>query len=231
MAKAWSLAMTKDTVLERLGFAESRLEEFLALNGGDLAGASVSARQQLLQEFFFHLVGAIEMLAQLVNETRTLGIDPEDVSVLKVGQTLTSTDPVHAPLSALYTPTRGRALPTNPYDDYKREGWPEVVLTPRRNDKGRDIIASKPGFGSIRFIDQVKAYAPNHRVTADDVRALVGVLTLDQNVSKGIVTTTSQFAPGIEKDENIKRLLPYRLELKNGEQVRDWLLQLYKTNS
>ncbi len=117
MAKAWRLAMTKDKVLERLGFAESRLEEFLALNGGDLAGASVSARQQLLQEFFFHLVGAIEMLAQLVNETRALGIDPEEVSVLKVGQTLTSTDPVHAPLSALHTPTRGRALPANPYDD------------------------------------------------------------------------------------------------------------------
>ena len=114
---------------------------------------------------------------------------------------------------------------------YKREGWPEVILTPRSNDRGRDIIASKPGFGSVRFIDQVKAYAPNHRVTANDVRALIGVLTLEQNVSKGIVTTTSQFAPGIEKDENIKRLLPYRLELKNGKQVRDWLLRLYKSDS
>jgi len=114
---------------------------------------------------------------------------------------------------------------------YKREGWPEVVLTPRSNDKGRDIIASKPGFGSVRFIDQVKAYTPNHRVTANDVRAMIGVLTLEQNVSKGIVTTTSQFAPGIEKDENIKRLMPFRLELRDGKQLLDWLFKLYRPHS
>ena len=114
---------------------------------------------------------------------------------------------------------------------YKRDGWPEVVLTPRRGDKGRDIIASKPGFASIRFVDQVKAYAPNHRVTADDVRALVGVLTLEPNISKGIVTTTSQFAPGIEKDKNIRRLMPFRLELRDGKQLSNWLLKICKTNS
>src|SRR5437016_6321844 len=34
---------------------------------------------------------------------------------------------------------------------YKREGWPQVELTPRSGDKGRDIIATKPGFGSIRI--------------------------------------------------------------------------------
>jgi restriction system protein len=72
---------------------------------------------------------------------------------------------------------------------YERDGWGEVVLTPQSNDKGRDIIASKPGFGSVRFIDQVKAYTPNHRVTANDIRAMIGVLTIEQNVSKGIVTT------------------------------------------
>ena len=114
---------------------------------------------------------------------------------------------------------------------YKREGWPEVVLTPRSNDKGRDIIVSKPGFGSVRMIDQLKAYAPNHLVTADDVRAVVGVLTLEQNVSKGVVTTTSHFAPGIEKDENIRRLMPYRLELRNGKDLCNWLSELSKTKS
>jgi restriction system protein len=28
---------------------------------------------------------------------------------------------------------------------YKREGWPQVELTPRSGDKGRDVIATKPG--------------------------------------------------------------------------------------
>ena len=114
---------------------------------------------------------------------------------------------------------------------YKKEGWPEVVLTPRSNDEGRDIVVSKPGFGSVRMIDQLKAYAPNHPVTANDVRALIGVLTLDPNVSKGVVTTTSHFAPGIEKDENIRRLMPFRLELRNGKDLCDWLARLSRTKS
>jgi restriction system protein len=113
---------------------------------------------------------------------------------------------------------------------YEQDGY-EVILTPRSGDKGRDVIASKPGFVSVPFIDQAKAYTPNHRVTANDVRAMIGVLTLEQNVSKGIVTTTSQFAPGIEKDENIKRLVPFRLELRDGKRLRDWLLALYKPKS
>src|SRR5215472_4839505 len=32
---------------------------------------------------------------------------------------------------------------------YRREGWPEVILTPRSGDGGRDIIASKPGVGAV----------------------------------------------------------------------------------
>ena len=47
---------------------------------------------------------------------------------------------------------------------YKQQGF-EVELTPRSNDKGRDVIATLKGFGSVRFIDQVKAYRPGHVVT------------------------------------------------------------------
>jgi hypothetical protein len=46
---------------------------------------------------------------------------------------------------------------------YKTEGWPDVVLTPHGGDKGRDVIASKPGIGAIRIIDQVKSYKPQPR--------------------------------------------------------------------
>jgi restriction system protein len=78
----------------------------------------------------------------------------------------------------------------------------------------------------IRIIDQVKAYSPGHRVTANDVRALLGVLSSDLNVSKGVVTTTADLAPGILQDRSIRPFLPYRLELKNGLQLRTWLLQV-----
>src|SRR5262249_14988010 len=58
----------------------------------------------------------------------------------------------------------------------------EVILTPQSGDKGRDVIATKNGFGSLRIIDQIKRNRITHPVTAEDVRSLAGVLSLDQNV-------------------------------------------------
>jgi restriction system protein len=111
---------------------------------------------------------------------------------------------------------------------YRRAGYDEVILTPRSGDKGRDIIASKLGVGCIRIVDQMKAYRPGHVVTAEEVRAMVGVLTCDDNVSKGIVTTTSTFAPRIAEAAGLKKLMPYRLELKPREVLLPWLDEIAK---
>lgn len=111
---------------------------------------------------------------------------------------------------------------------YTEAGYDEVILTPRSGDKGRDVVATKFGVGSIRIFDQVKAYAPDRVVSADEVRAMVGVLTGAQNVSKGVVTTTSSFAPRITKDEFIAPLMPYRLELKPRNILLPWLEALAK---
>jgi restriction system protein len=108
---------------------------------------------------------------------------------------------------------------------YTREGrWDEVILSPRSGDGGRDIIATKRGLGSIRFYDQVKAYSPGHRVPANDVRALLGVLTLHQNVSKAVITTTARFAPGVY--DEFKPVIPHRLELRDGPKLHEWLMGL-----
>jgi restriction system protein len=68
----------------------------------------------------------------------------------------------------------------------------EVILTPRSGDHGRDVIAIKRGFYSLRIIDQVKAYKPGHVVTADEIRSTLGVLH-GEDTNKAIVTTTSRF--------------------------------------
>ena len=110
---------------------------------------------------------------------------------------------------------------------YDRAGFDEVTLTPQRGDGGRDVIAVKKGFGSIRFLEQTKAYSPGHLVTHDDIRAMLGVLSVDRNSSKGIVTTTSDFQPGIVKtDSEFSPFLPHRLELKNGKALMEWLQEL-----
>ena len=71
---------------------------------------------------------------------------------------------------------------------YAQAGFDKVILTPRSGDLGRDVIAIKKGLGEVRIIDQVKAYKPGHLVTANDVRALMGVLHND-GASKGFLTT------------------------------------------
>lgn len=121
-----------------------------------------------------------------------------------------------------------------PYDKWEelvaaafdRAGFDEVVLTPRSGDHGRDVIAIKNGIGSIRIIDSVKAFKPGHLVRHDDVRALAGVLLGDPQASKGIVTTTSGFAPGIANDPFLKPLMPYRLELMDGKALQKWFEDL-----
>jgi len=99
---------------------------------------------------------------------------------------------------------------------YKAYGFDEVILTPRSGDLGRDVIAIKRGILSVRIIDQVKAFSPGRLVSANDVRALLGVLGSDRAASKGLVTTTSDFAAKITEDELIAPYLPTRLELVNG---------------
>jgi restriction system protein len=103
---------------------------------------------------------------------------------------------------------------------YETAGFDEVILTPRSGDLGRDVIATKRGLLTVRIVDQVKAHGPHNPVNANDVRALLGVLQADQKASKGVVTTTSTFAPEIAKDPLITPFIPTRLELINGDELR-----------
>lgn len=109
---------------------------------------------------------------------------------------------------------------------FDQEGYDEVILTPRSGDHGRDVVAIKNGVGCIKIIGSVKAYAPGNLVRPDDVRALAGVLLGDPKASKGIITTTSDFAPSISTDPYLSPLMPYRLEMMNGIKLREWLNKL-----
>jgi restriction system protein len=92
----------------------------------------------------------------------------------------------------------------------------EVILTPRSGDCGRDVIAVKNGFGSVRLIESVKRYRPGTKATAEDVQALLGVLHSDPQASKGIISTTWEFAPKIAENNHIMQYVPHRLEMVNG---------------
>lgn len=108
---------------------------------------------------------------------------------------------------------------------YEQSGW-SVTLTPRSGDAGRDVIAEKKGFGSLRFVEQCKAYRRDRRVTAEEVRAMYGVWSADLQSNKAIVTTTADFAPRISEDPLLKPILGNRLELRNGQALVEMLSRM-----
>ena len=106
---------------------------------------------------------------------------------------------------------------------YMADGF-EVVLTSRCGDYDRHVIATRKGVGSIRICDKVRAYRPGHLVNADEARALAGIL--HGNVSKGVLTTTSDFTPALAQDALLAPLMSHRLELKPGSVLFPWLQEI-----
>jgi restriction system protein len=127
-----------------------------------------------------------------------------------------------ASLFAQLSPTQLEELVAGAYE---RAGY-QVILTPRSGDYGRDVIATSSGVGLIKILGSVKRYAPDHLVTAESCRSLMGVVAADPKASKGIITTTSDFAPMVRTDPSIAPFLPTRLELMNGEELQKWLVEL-----
>lgn len=125
-------------------------------------------------------------------------------------------------LASQLTPTQWEEMVAGAYE---RQGY-KVIITPPSGDGGRDIIATTSGIGSVKILGSVKKYAPGHLVDAEACRSLIGVLTSDQKASKGIITTTSDFAPRIKTDPSIAPFLPTRLELMNGLELQKWLADL-----
>lgn len=107
----------KRGVRNRLQFAKVRLDDLLQLEAkyGDLGSTPEAERQQPLQEFLFHLVCAMDFLAQNVNDVRGLGLDPARVTLGRVAASLPAGDPAKAVLGTLHP--KARALPKDPYSE------------------------------------------------------------------------------------------------------------------
>ena len=170
--------MKPEEVTERLSFAEKRLNELLALNKGDFAGADTSERRQLLQEFFFHLVGATEVLAQLLNEVRGLGMVSEDVSVPVVACKLSGTDPViKRMLSSLHQKTRRQPLPSDPYSD---EGYIFRILNYRHQVTHRrrnPFLFRMPGRSASLYLDpRDPSGAPSEKSLQEEMKYMTKLI-------------------------------------------------------
>jgi restriction system protein len=106
---------------------------------------------------------------------------------------------------------------------YRQSGWDEVVLTPATADKGRDVIASTSGMRSIRIVEQAKAYSAGRRVSHNDVRAILGVRSIDARATECGITTTSDFAPTIRSGAEFRNEIASFLKLTDGAELLRWL--------
>ncbi len=106
-----------------------------------------------------------------------------------------------------------------------------MELTPQRGERGREVIITIAKIRSARFLDQSRALSPGRLVTHDEERAMLGVLQLNPNAAKAIVTTTSDFAFGIRGSGDFDSGMPYGLELRNGKELRNWLREITAEHS
>jgi hypothetical protein len=122
MAAATPAPCDLDAVEQRLRFATKRAQDLFTLNGGDLLHAEADPRQQNIQEFFFHLLGAVDFFAQYVDQERAVGMGPDVTTIGKLvgkigGPQIPVSDPLGPALRALYVNPAKTTLPADPYSD------------------------------------------------------------------------------------------------------------------
>jgi restriction system protein len=104
-----------------------------------------------------------------------------------------------------------------------------VTVTPRSGDHGVDLIArSKEGIGAVKLLGSVKRYKRDRRVPAKEVRELMGALEMDPSASKGLLITTSDFAPRVLSNPGIAGAVPTRLDLINGVELQRLMKELHR---
>lgn len=109
---------------------------------------------------------------------------------------------------------------------YARTGrFDRVILTPRSADKGRDIILESESWGDRRVLVELKQYK-NRSVSAEQVNALIGVLSGEKRGSTSALLTTASFAPRIREHPSIENALTSKqIELLNFTSIIEGCIQ------
>jgi HJR/Mrr/RecB family endonuclease len=123
-------------------------------------------------------------------------------------------------------PTLMRRLHSREFEGFvaslvEQLGFEDVVLTPRSDDGGRDVLATKNIHGlSIVFAFECKRYSPKNKVGPDIARALLGTITHGTSrATKGVLVTTSSFTPAAKRFI----LTEPHLDGKDFDGIVEWL--------
>ncbi len=164
-----------DTVRQKLRFAERRLADLVGLVRAGTMPSDVDGRQQAVQEFFFHLSGAMDFMAQVVNSEQALGIADDDVSIGRVCVKLrasTASATLVAAMEGLNIKVHKTPLPPDPYSD---DGLMFRVVNYRNEVVHRDanpfnFVISSTGKTAYLTLD------PRHRPAVPHVASRVPIV-------------------------------------------------------
>lgn len=103
----------------------------------------------------------------------------------------------------------------------ERFGFENILLTPKANDGGRDIVATKRiNSIPILFAFECKRYRRSHKVGVETVRALLGTISRPETQANiGVLVTTSEFTKGAKK----LILSEARIDGRNFDGLVEWL--------
>ena len=172
--------MNREDVSEKLDFARRRMGDIGELIATRRLAAEPLERQQLLQEFLFHLVGAIDLVGQFVNEVRGLGMSIEEVTISEVTRRLPSGDPLIVEMEALHVLTRGRPVPADPYSP---DGYLFRIynyrhhVTHRRRQPFAFSIGSGPDV-ALLIDPRARELGPAVRGLEDELRQMLELVTV-----------------------------------------------------
>jgi hypothetical protein len=114
------LTLIAETVNQKLEFAKNRLTAFEALISNNELSTDPNVRPKIIQEFFFHLHGATEYLAQLVNERLSLGLNSDHLALHKIVKKLSKqgkSNSLVSELQCLCADTKRNPLPQTAYSN------------------------------------------------------------------------------------------------------------------
>jgi hypothetical protein len=100
-------------------------------------------------------------------------------------------------------------------------GFAHVVLTPRSNDRGRDVIASLSVNNiPLTFFFECKRYSSDRRVQLSELRSLLGALNQRANdANVAVLVTTATFTRGCRE----LAIADARLDCKDYHDLLTWL--------
>lgn len=179
----------------------------MALSHTNSAKEVLNFQNRIFNELNNHIriLGSYDLQNQTIEEIEE-EVQNEVKEDIKEILILAKWEPIRITKAIFDNPTLLHSLSSRNFEEYiafviEELGFTDVKLTPRSNDRGRDILAVKCIQG-IPFLlaFECKRYSPHRKIGPEILRSLLGTISHGPTqADKGVLITTSSFTKGAKK--------------------------------